>query len=59
MEHRDDAGACAEMLGVGSDRERGLGRRLHEQVVDDALVLIGNVAELGGQRVDDMEVAHR
>ena len=47
----------AELLGVGGDRERGLGRCLHEQVVDHALVLIGDVAQLGRQRVDDMEVA--
>ena len=30
---------------VSSDRKRGLGRCFHEQVVDDALVLIGAVAE--------------
>ena len=59
MEHRDDADAGTEMLGVGRDRERGLGRCLHEQVVDHAFVLIGDVAQLGRQRVDDMEVADR
>ena len=47
VEHGGDADACAETLGVGSDRERGLGRRLHQQVVDDALVLVGDVAQLG------------
>ena len=59
MEHRDDADAGAQVLGVGRDRERGLGRCLHEQVVDHALVLIGDVAELGRQRVDDMEIVDR
>ena len=46
-------------LGSAAIVERGLGRRLHEQVVDHALVLIGDVAQLGRQRVDDMEVADR
>ena len=57
VEHRDDADARAQVLGVGRDRERGLSRGLHEQVVDHALVLIGDVAQLGRQRVDDMEIA--
>ena len=59
VQHRRDADARAEVLGVGRDRQRGLGRRLHQEVVDHALVLIGDVAQLSGQRVDDMEVADR
>src|SRR5262245_40089595 len=59
MEHRDDADACTQVLGIGSDRERGLGRRLHEQIVDHPFVLIGDAAELGWPRVDDMEIADR
>jgi hypothetical protein len=47
------------VLGVGRDGERGLGRRLREQVVDHALVLTGDVAQLGRQRVDDMEILDR
>ena len=42
--------------GVGGDGERRLGRRLHQEVVDHALVLIGDVAQLARQRVDDVKV---
>ena len=33
VEHRDEADASAEMLGIGRDRERGLGRGFEQQVV--------------------------
>ena len=49
----------AEMLRIGRDRERRLGRRLEQEVVDDALVLIGDVGNRRRQRVDDVEVAAR
>jgi hypothetical protein len=45
-----------EAPGVGGDGERRLGRRLHQEVVDHALVLIGDVAQLARQRVDDVKV---
>jgi hypothetical protein len=51
MEHCDDAGACAEMLGVGSDRECGLGRGFEQQVVDYRIVLIGDFGDPRRQRV--------
>ena len=41
---------------IGRDGERSFGRRLHEQVIDDALVLISDIAP--GQRVDNVEVAY-
>ena len=47
MENRDDADAGAQVLGVGGDRERGLGRSLYEQVVDHGLV-DKQCCELGG-----------
>src|SRR5262245_8824612 len=56
MKDRDDADAGAQVLGVGCDRERGLGRSLHEQVIDHGLVLIGDAAELGRQRVNHMKI---
>ena len=46
----------AEALGIGGDGERRLGRRLHQQVVDHALVLVGDVTQLARQRVDDVKV---
>jgi hypothetical protein len=57
MQHRRDGDLRTDPLGVGSDLQRRLGRRLHEEVVDDALVLESHVAQLGRQRVNDMEVA--
>ena len=59
MKHRGNADPCAEALGVGSDGERRLGRRLHQQIVDHALVLVGDVAQSARQRVDDVKVRHR
>ena len=37
VEHRGDADARAEALGIGGDRERRLGRGLEQDAVDDAL----------------------
>ena len=45
VEHGGDADPGAEMLGVGGDRERGLGRRLEQQIVDHGLVLIGDIGD--------------
>ena len=59
VEHRDEADASAEMLGIGRDRERGLGRGFEQQVVDHRLVLIGDVGDLRRQRVHHMKVRHR
>jgi hypothetical protein len=43
--------------GVGRDRERRLGRGLHEQIVDSSLVLVGDVGDRRRHRVDDVEIA--
>jgi len=59
VEHRDEADASAEMLGIGRDRERGLGRGFEQQVVDHRLVLIGDVGDLRRQCVHHMKVRHR
>ena len=58
MQHRGDGDLGAEMLGVGSDGEHGLGRGLEQGVVDHRLVLVGDVADLCRQREDDVEVGH-
>ena len=44
-------------FGSARDGERRFGRRLHEQVIDDALVLIGDITQLARQGVDDVKVA--
>ena len=59
MQHGGDTDPCAEALGIGGDGERRLGRRLHQQVVDHTLVLIGDVTQFTRQRVHDVEVRHR
>ena len=51
--------AGAEVLRVGRDRHHRLRRCAEQQIVDDRLVLQGDVCDLGGKREDDMEVADR
>jgi len=45
MENRGNADAGAEVLGVGGDCGQGLGRGLEQEVVDDGLVLVGDVGD--------------
>ncbi|MBV8920630.1 MAG: phage integrase N-terminal SAM-like domain-containing protein [Bradyrhizobium sp.] len=59
VQHGRDTDPCAEALGISGDGERRLGRRLHQQVIDHALVLVGDVAQLARQRVHNVEVWHR
>lgn len=47
------------MFGVGSDLDYGVGTRPHQQVVDRAFVLMGDIGNLFGQREDQVEVPHR
>jgi hypothetical protein len=59
MQHGGDTDSGAEALGIGGDGERRLGCRLHQQVVDHALVLVGDVTQFARQRVHDVKVRHR
>jgi hypothetical protein len=59
MQHGGDTDTCAEALGIGGDGERRLGRGLHLQVVDHALVLLGGVTQFARQCVHDVKVRHR
>ncbi len=56
VQHRGDSDLRAEALGIGGDGERCLGRRLHQQVVDHALVVVGDVTQLARQRIHDVKV---
>ena len=59
VEDGGDADASAEVLRVSRDRHHRLRCRAEQQVVDDRLVLPGDVRDLGRQGEDDMEVADR
>ena len=59
MEDGGDADAGAEVLRVSRDRHHRLRCCAEQQIVDDRLVLQGDVCDLGGKREDDMEVADR
>ena len=48
MEHGGHADAGAQMFWVGRDGQHGLGCRLEQQVVDQRLVVEGDVGDLGG-----------
>ena len=48
----------AEMLRVGRDGDERLGRSLEQSVVDDGLVLVGDVADRGRQGEDHVVVGH-
>jgi hypothetical protein len=41
---------------IGRDRDHRLGRCLEQDIVDDRLVLIRDVRDRAGQRVDNVEV---
>ena len=56
VQHRHEADAGAQMPARGRDLERGLRRRLEQQIVDDGLVGVGNVGDRRRQGVDNMEV---
>ena len=59
MQHGGDTDPRAEALGIACDRERRLGCRFHQQVIDHALVLVGDVTQLTRQRVDDVKIRNR
>ena len=58
VQHRRDGDPGTQVLRVGGDREHGLGRGLEQQVVDHALVVVGDVADGRRQREDDVEIGH-
>ena len=58
VQHRHEADARAQMLGCRRDLQRGLRRRLEQQVVDHRLVRVSDVGDRRGQCVDDVEIRH-
>jgi hypothetical protein len=59
VQYGGDTDPRAEALGIACDGERRLGRCLHQQVIDHALVLVGDVTQLAWQGVDDVKIRHR
>ena len=59
VENGCDTDARAEVCWIGGDRQHRLRRHLEQQVVDERLVLQGDVGDLGRQGEHDMEVADR
>ena len=59
MENRGDADVGAQVLGVGRDGDQGLGRGLEQQVVNDGLVLVGDVGDGRRQREHHVIVGYR
>jgi hypothetical protein len=59
MQHGGDADPGSQMLRIGGDREHGLGRDLEQQVVEDGLVLVGDVGDGRRQREHHVIVRHR
>src|SRR5258708_19020160 len=59
VQHRRDADAGSEVLGVGRDPEHRLRRGLEQQIVDHGLVLVGDVANRRRQSEDDVDVGNR
>src|SRR5882672_3717501 len=59
VQNRGDAKARAEMLRIGRYCDCGLGRCLEQDVVDDGLVVIRDVCDRAGQRINDVEVWRR
>ncbi len=58
VQHGGEPDARAEVLGVGRDGDQGLGGGFEQQVIDDRLVLIGDVGDRSRQGEDDMEIRH-
>ena len=59
VEHGGDPDASAQMPWVRRARHHRLRRRAEQEVVDDRLVPPGDLADLGRQREDDVEIADR
>ena len=58
VEDGGESDAGTEVLGVGGNGDQGLGGGFEQQVIDDRLVLIGNVGDRSRQGEDDMEIGH-
>ena len=58
MQHGGKPDAGAEVFGVGRDGDQGLGGGFEQQVIDDRLVLLGDVGDRSRQGEDNMEIGY-
>ena len=56
MQHGSEPDAGTEVLGVGRDGDQGFGGGFEQQVIDDRLVVIGDVGDRSRQGEDNMEI---
>jgi len=54
-----DADAGAKVLRIGGDRQQGLGRDLEQEVVEDSLVLVGDIGNRAWQCEHEVIIRHR
>jgi hypothetical protein len=59
VQHGGDADAGAEVFWVCRDGGQGLGRCFEQQIVDDGLVLVGNIGDGRRQGEHHMIIRHR
>jgi hypothetical protein len=59
VQHGGEPNAGAEVLGVGRDDDQGVGGGFEQQIINDRLVLIGDVGNRSRQGENNMEVGHR
>ena len=58
VQHGSEPDAGTEVFGVGRDGDQGLGGGFEQQVVDDGLVVKGDVGDRPRHREDEMEIRH-
>ena len=59
VEHGEETGPGAEVVGIGGEFQQRLGRGAHEHAVDEFLVRSGEGAKLSGEREGRQEVGTR
>ena len=59
VKHGCQAEPSAEVFGIGADGEQGVGGGLEQKVVDERLVVIGDVGDRGREGEHDVEVGDR
>ncbi len=59
MQHQREADVGSQMFGITGDDPQGLGGSPEQDVIDHGFVLVGDIADRGRQREDQVVVLHR